>query len=125
VLLDTDVLIWYSRGNENAVEFINHLDTFSISVITYMEIVQGLRNKKEKQAFNQLISIFHIKVIQIDELISFKAMLYVDKYALSHSMQLADALIAATAVHRQLKLVSGNTKHYQYISDIALEAFKV
>jgi len=47
MLIDTDVLIWYMRGNENAYQAIENTDTFFISVITYMELIQGLRNKKE------------------------------------------------------------------------------
>ena len=45
MLIDTDVLVWYMRGNERAKRVIKNSDGFSISVVTYMELVQGLRNK--------------------------------------------------------------------------------
>lgn len=45
MIIDTDVLIWYMRGNGKAYERIENLNTFDISVITYMELVQGMRNK--------------------------------------------------------------------------------
>lgn len=47
MIVDTDVLIWYLKGNENALEAIEELNKFSISVVTYIELVQGMRNKKE------------------------------------------------------------------------------
>ncbi len=47
MLIDTDVLIWYMRGNEKAYKTIEKTDGFSVSVVTYIELVQGKRNKKE------------------------------------------------------------------------------
>jgi len=32
MLVDTDVLVWYMRGNENAKQAIGNLASFSISV---------------------------------------------------------------------------------------------
>ncbi|MEN9848223.1 MAG: hypothetical protein RL368_963, partial [Pseudomonadota bacterium] len=36
----------------------------------------------------------------------------------------ADALIAATAVHYELILLSANDKHYSVLSDLKLEVFR-
>jgi predicted nucleic acid-binding protein len=47
MLIDTDVLIWYMRGNRKAFKAVEALGEFSISVVTYIELVQGLRNKAE------------------------------------------------------------------------------
>ena len=63
------------------------------------------------------------QVIHIDELISSKAMLYVEQYALSHAMELADALIGASAVVSQLPLLTGNEKHYKHLPGIAIQRF--
>lgn len=46
-LVDTDVLIDVSKGNNKAVEFIDTLDESKISVISAMELVVGARNKKQ------------------------------------------------------------------------------
>ncbi len=43
---------------------------------------------------------------------------------ISRSVQLADALIAATAVSYGLSLVTGNDKHYKIIKEVDLEKFK-
>lgn len=39
LIIDTDVIIWNLRGNLNAKKIINKNIPFSISVVTYMELV--------------------------------------------------------------------------------------
>ena len=39
LLIDTDVFIWYMRGNEKASALIDKQEPFSISAVTYMELV--------------------------------------------------------------------------------------
>ena len=71
------------------------------------------------------LGILNARVIHIDELISTKAMFYVGQYALSHSMELADALIGASAVSRQLPLVTGKEKHYKHLPEIEIRKFVI
>jgi predicted nucleic acid-binding protein len=123
VIVDTDVLIWYSRGHQKAIDVVHSLDGFSLSVVTYMEIAQGVRNKKELHWFKKALRTLNAQVIHIDELISTKAMLYVEQYALSHAMELADALIGASAVVNQLPLLTGNEKHYKHLPDLTIQRF--
>lgn len=47
MLIDTDIIILYMRGNEKVKELISHIVGFHISAVTYMELVQGMRNKNE------------------------------------------------------------------------------
>ncbi len=122
-LVDTDVLIWYLRGNKKAKEIIKNLD-FAISIVTYMEIIQGIRNKRELNTFKKFIKSWDIDVILINEEISSKASFYMEEFSLSHSMALADSLIAATASTNGLILLTGNDKHYKFL-DIAIEVFRV
>ncbi len=125
MIVDTDVLIWYSRGNRKAIEFIHSLDFFSISVVTYMEIVQGVRNKGELSKFKKALGILNARVVQIDELISTKAMFFVEQFLLSHSMELVDALIGATSIIMQLPLITGNERHYRHLPQINIQKFDV
>jgi hypothetical protein len=55
LIVDTDVLIWYLRGNEKAFNTIENLERFSLSVVTYMELVQGMRNKNELNSLRQAL----------------------------------------------------------------------
>lgn len=124
MLIDTDVLIWYLKGNDKARQEIEVLPGFFISVVTYIELVQGMRNKQELVALRRALRLWNAKVLYISEDISAKAMFYVEQYYLSHSMQLADALIGATAVANGLDLLTGNAKHYRALKDILVKEFK-
>ena len=123
MLVDTDVLVWYMRGNEKAKRAIKNLKSFSLSVVTYIELVQGLRNKEELNVLRNSLKEWNADIIYINEEISTKAMFLVEQYYLSHSIQLADALIGATSVINGLPLLTANTKHYKKIRNIIIKKF--
>ena len=123
MMVDSDVIIWHMRGNLKARDLLDTNTGFYLSAVTYMEVVQGLRNKKELKAFKEALQFWQTKILQIDERISTKAMLYVEQYFLSHSLQLADALIGATAISYQLRLVTGNSKHYSVFRGLEISNF--
>lgn len=124
MLIDTDVLIWFMRGNPKAKKAIEQQPTFSLSVVTYMELVQGMRNQEELVALRTALRQWEAKILYLTEEMSSKAMIYVEKYALSHSLYLADALIGATAVVCSLPLLTANIKHYRAITDLDLQVFR-
>ena len=124
ILVDTDVLIWYLRGNEKAYKTIEHLESLTISVVTYMELVQGMRNKKELNSLRQALHAWNCEILYITEEISAKAMFAVEQHFLSHSMQLADALIGSTAIVHGLPLLTGNDKHYKIMKGLLIKRFR-
>jgi predicted nucleic acid-binding protein len=123
LIIDTDVLIWDLRGNRKAKAIIHESVPFSISVVTYIEIVQGMKNKQEMNLLIQQLTKWNVDIIQISKNISTRAMIYVEEYFLSHSMELADALIAATSVDNSEILLTANDKHYRHIPNIQLKKF--
>lgn len=123
MIIDSDVLIWYLRGNEKAQKIIEKSIPFSISVITFMELMQGMRDKNEMKVFQKQIQKWNVNIIQISKEVSSRAMFYVQEYSLSHSMELADALIAATAVQNSETLLTGNDKHYKFLPTIECKKF--
>ena len=124
IMIDSDVLIWYMKGNANANKVIESLNGFSISVVTYMELVQGMRNKRELTLLRTALRKWNAKIFFINEDISAKAMFLVEQYYLSNLLVLADALIASTAISNGVKLLTGNIKHYKVIKNIELKSFK-
>jgi len=124
LIIDTDVLIWYLLGNENAQKTVSANVPFKISVINYMELLQGLRDKKEYRTLQKYIKNWSIEIIPINESISSRAMFYVEDYCLSHSMEWGDALIAATALEYREVLLTANEKHYSFIPHIQISRFK-
>jgi predicted nucleic acid-binding protein len=123
MLIDTDILIWYMRGNKKAKRVMENLKEFSISVVTYIELLQGLRKKEELNVLRNSLKQWNAEIIYINEEISIKAMFLVEQYCLSHSLQLADALLGSTALIHGLPLLTANTKHYKIIKNIILKQF--
>jgi len=60
----------------------------------------------------------------MSEEISAQALFYVEEYFLSHSMQLADALIGATSATHGLTLYTANDKHYKVIKELDIFVFR-
>ena len=124
MVIDTDVLIWYMKGNEKAQRAIENSKNFFVSVVTYMELVQGMRNKNELNNFRRALHGWKSEILYISEEISVKAMFFVEQHYLSHSIQLADALIGATAIAYGLPILTGNDKHYKIFKDIQIKKFR-
>jgi hypothetical protein len=123
MLIDTDVLIWYMRGNEKAYQAVDNSINFFISVVTYMELVQGLRNKKELNYLRKALYGWNAQILYVSEEISAKAMFYVEQHFLSHSTQIAGALIGATAIAYGFPILTANEKHYKVMKDLEIKKF--
>ena len=124
MLIDTDVLIWHLRGNLRAGHFMKNDEAKALSAVTYMEIVRGLHDKEEARRWKSFLNGFDIEVLPIEENISAKAMFWMDEYALSHGLEIPDALIAATAEIHGLVLITGNMADYRFLPGLHFRAFK-
>jgi len=124
LLVDTDVLIWYMRGNLKAKKAIDRLGAFYISSVNYMELLQGIRDKEELRLLRHFIAQRQIQIVHISEEVSQKALNYMEEYALSHNLRMADAMIAATALILGVPLLTANSKHYLPIKGIQIKQFK-
>jgi hypothetical protein len=123
MLVDSDVLIWYLRGNENAAEFLNGLATLDVSAVSYMELVQGCRNKQELERLKRDFAARQARVAAITEPICMRAMTLLEAHFLDDGLQMADALIAATALELRTAVVTANVKHFQVIDQLAVQPF--
>jgi predicted nucleic acid-binding protein len=124
ILVDTDVLIWNLRGNERAGDLLDGLSGFCLSAVSYMELVQGMRDKRELRLLKQALTYWSATIVHLNTAISSRAIFLVEQYALSDAMQLADALIAATALERGLDLLTGNDKHYRPVEGLVIRVFR-
>ncbi len=124
MLVDTDVLIWNLRGNSTAAELLDGSPPFSLSAITWMELVQGVRDSAEMRTLRRALRYWRATIVHVDESISARASFLVEEHALANSMQLADALIAATALETGLPLVTANDRHYRQIEGLELKVFR-
>lgn len=124
MIIDTDVLIWYLRGNPLAQTFVESHIPFSVSAVTYMELIQGMRDKDEFRKFQKQFKKWKTEVIHIDQEISSRAVFYVQEYSLNQSMKLADALIAATSVQNSEVLATANDRYYRFVPNIEIKKFR-
>jgi predicted nucleic acid-binding protein len=118
MLVDTDVIIWHLRGLAAAVQRLDQIADLQISSITYMEVLQGLRNKDELQAVKKMLSRRAAVLLPPTPTITHKAIELLEGFTLSHGLQMGDALIAATAIEHQLSLLTCNIKHFKFIPDL-------
>lgn len=92
-------------------------------MVTYIELVQGLRNKSELNTLKCFLQSRSVPVLHVTESISSTAMFLVEQHHFSNSLGLADALIAATAMTHGLPLLTANAKHYRVVRNLAVRRF--
>jgi predicted nucleic acid-binding protein len=124
MLIDTDVLIWYMRGNQKAFKAVEALDGFRISVVTYIELVQGLRNKVELNTVKNFLQAKSIPIQHVTDGISATAMFLVEQHHFGHSLELVDAFMAATALDHGLPLFTANARHHQPVKNLVIKRFE-
>ena len=124
MIFDTDILIWVQRGNLKAAKLIAKHTERDLSVQSYMELLQGARNKSHHKIIKDFIHDFQFNILPLTENIGHRALIYVEEFALSSNMRAGDAIIAATAVENNSALTSSNVKHFKPIKELQLKAFK-
>lgn len=124
MLIDSDVLVWLTRGHVGAAQRLSQIDPWRISAVTYMELAQGCRDKAELARLKQGLAARRTEVLPVTPAISQRATELIDALALSHGLRLADALIAATAVEHGLTLLSANAKHFKPVQGLGVETFE-
>ena len=123
MLFDTDVLIWALRGSEKAARAIDDDDDRFISAVNYMELMQGARDKREQKLIKEFLNALDFTVLPITEAVSHRATIFIEEYALKSGIQLADALVFATACENSLTLCSASSKHFRHIASLNAETF--
>ena len=117
ILLDTDVLVDFFRGQVKAVAFINNYsDRIILSSIVVAELFAGAKGSAEQVALEEFVSLF--RVIPVNVEIAKAGGLYKSKFGKSHGVGLADAILAATAEAENAELKTLNTKHYPMLKGL-------
>ncbi|MGE5584745.1 MAG: type II toxin-antitoxin system VapC family toxin [Bacillota bacterium] len=117
-VLDTCILVDHLRGYPEAREWLGNavhesqaLD-LACSAITLAELIAGLprTSGQGQEAVEGLVSL--MKVIPVGEDIARRAGAYVREWGASHGVGVADALVAATATHLGVPLVTRDKRHF-------------
>lgn len=113
VLVDTDVLIEYLKGNEAVVRRLTNAyrkgEKLCYSPVNRAEIIAGLR-KGEEEITSRLFSL--MECLKIGENTGHTAGEYMKIFRAFHKIEIADALIAATVSEHGVSLWTFNRKHY-------------
>lgn len=120
ILVDTNILIEIYRDNQSIIERVRHIGqgNIAISAVTSAELIFGARNKKELQVIQKDLK--KLTVINIEADISVRFIQLIENFSLSHKLSLPDALIAATAICRNLPFYTLNIKDFIFIKEIEL-----
>ena len=125
MIFDTDVMIWAFRGNDKALDAIDRAVMRSISAVTYMELLQGARNKAEMLSMKRFLSTLGFATLPVTAEISTRAIAIMEETALKSDLGVCDALIFATALESGDRLLSGNEKHFKEVPLLDAMAFRV
>lgn len=125
MIIDTDVLIWYFRGNQNAGDFISGVPfrDRQMSSLCIMELVQGCRDRQELRAVKDFIRENIAGVIHPDAEIAETAIALLEGHAGTDGLRTIDALVAATALREDETLVTANYKHFKKIAGLEVRKF--
>ena len=114
LLIDTNILIDFLRAREESVNFFNQRESqLLVSAITVAELYSGVRGEDELRQIKNLLDILHI--VPVSASIAKRGGLLKKKFAKSHGLGIADAVIAATALEENAGLITLNLKHFPMI----------
>ena len=124
MLVDTDVLIWHLRGYPQATRRLDELGALTLSAVSYLEVLQGIRNKAELVAVKKMLQHRAATLLPMSKAITQRAIELMESLTLSHGLQIGDALIADTALEHQLPVLTANVKHFSAVEGLKIEAFQ-
>lgn len=124
VLLDTDTLSLFLRNEPKVMtkanKYLKFHKGFTFSIITYFEILRGLKVKNAQRQITNfgLIRLQSRELNLTDEIINRASEIYADLYKKGRLIGDADILIAATALENGLPVVTNNESHFNRITGL-------
>ncbi|MEW5766531.1 MAG: type II toxin-antitoxin system VapC family toxin [bacterium] len=126
VLVDTDILSLFFRNQDNVVsnfkKYLNRYEKINLSIITYYEILSGL---KHRDALKQLDSFLeftkHNTILSLTkESVMISSDLYSNLRKAGRPIDDIDIIIAGIALSNNLVLVTNNEEHFRNIKGLEI-----
>jgi predicted nucleic acid-binding protein len=109
-LLDSNIIIYISKGFIRIDDILNEYEEIYISLITYIETLgYNFGNSEEEALIDQLLQSFNI--INIDIQIADISI----KYRKIRQIKIADSIVLATANYKNCDLITRNVSDFQNI----------
>ena len=126
MIFDSDVVIWMLRGHPQALRFARAVEPgeCNLSVVTYLEILRGCRDRSEARDLVELIEGWFSEILPLTPEISASAISLMRQFALSHRPDVQDILIAATALGRSEIVTTANVRHFRIIPGLKVREFR-
>ncbi|RLD58221.1 MAG: type II toxin-antitoxin system VapC family toxin [Bacteroidetes bacterium] len=129
-LLDTDILSYYLRGDENVVKNLENymldFEVIEISIITYYEVVSGLLYKnalKQIEIFHEFVS-ENIVIPLTEESCKISGNIYSKLRQTGDLIDDIDLLIAGIAIENEMSIITNNENHFRRIPGLKVENWK-
>jgi tRNA(fMet)-specific endonuclease VapC len=127
ILVDTDIVSYYFKGYDKVIkkfeEYLENNETINISIITYYEILSGLKfkgAKKQLKLFQEFANDCNILPLT-NKSIEFSSELYAKLRKDGTPVDDIDLLIAGIALEHDLILITNNEKHFSKIKKLKIE----
>ena len=126
VLLDSDILSEISKGFNQTI--LNHASAYldehnvlTFTSVSVYEVLYGLNAKPARRQANRFLQLIggHEEIVPDAKDYRLAAEIRAAMHLAGTEIGKADPVIAACACRRRLVLVTGNTKHYQFIVNAA------
>ena len=126
-LLDTSILIAFLKGEKKVFtkveEYLQEFNELSLSIISYYEILRGLKylgNKRRITDFEKLMD--KSEIVTLNRTIMIKASeIYSTLKRRGELIGDADILIAASCLVRNMTLITNNENHFRRIDNLPVE----
>ncbi len=117
LLIDTDVLVDYLRGEPRALAYMKDArEPLRVSCLTLAELYVGVRNGVEREALLRLEEA--LQPVMVDRDVAVQGGLFRRAYGKSHGTGLIDALTAASALGTHSTLVTLNARHFPMVPGV-------
>lgn len=124
-LIDSDMVVDWLKGKPQVIQLLSSLEDqgFAISIISYGEVYEGIYYGADQKRHMQGLRSFlkDVEVLPLTRPIMERfAQLRGQLRGAGNIIGDFDLLIASTAIHHNLTLVTRNIKHYQRVPELTL-----
>lgn len=125
-LIDTDILSMFFKGNPHVVsrfeEYLRQYGKINLTILTYYEILSGLKHKDASRQLNSFLEFARNSVILplTENSTAISSDLYANLRKTGKTTNDIDLLIAGVALSNSLVLVTHNEDHFRRIEALEI-----